>query len=131
MINKFQQGGNIEQQLASELISGGIPEQVVSQLVQNKEIWGQLVQIYQQQGIQGVAKALQSLQQQQTRAARHGAKLNYIKSLKHQCAEDEELYYFKTGGKVGCGCKKKGGEIQKESKKNDAISNFKNKNKKC
>lgn len=42
----------------------------------------------------------------------HGAKLNYIKTLKHQCADDEELVYYKVGGKVDCGCKKKGGDIE-------------------
>ena len=49
----------------------------------------------------------------QKQKAKHGTKLQYIKSLKNQCAEDEELYYYKKGGSVGCGCKKKedGGEI--------------------
>jgi hypothetical protein len=47
--------------------------------------------------------------------ALHGAKLNYFKNLKHQCADDEELVYYKKGGSVDCGCKKKkdGGEIKK------------------
>ena len=51
----------------------------------------------------------------QKQKAKHGTKLQYIKSLKNQCAEDEELYYYKKGGAVGCGCKKKedGGEIKK------------------
>jgi hypothetical protein len=34
----------------------------------------------------------------QTQTAKHGAKLQYIKSLKHQCAADEELQFFKAGG---------------------------------
>jgi len=34
-------------------------------------------------------------------------KLNFIKSLKHQCPEGEELYYYKKGGMVECGCKGK------------------------
>jgi hypothetical protein len=65
--------------------------------------------------------------QQKTQAAKHGAKLNYIKSLKHQCAEDEEVYYFKKGGSVGCGCRKKedGGEVTKASKGCSAIKKFK------
>lgn len=51
----------------------------------------------------------------QTKKAAHGTKLNYFKSLKNQCAEDEEVVYFKKGGSVKCGCKKKedGGEINK------------------
>ena len=65
MINKFQTGGNIEMQLAQELVQLGLPEESVQQLAQNKDIWGQLVQIYQQEGIQGVQTALQQLIQQQ------------------------------------------------------------------
>lgn len=41
------------------------------------------------------------------RAGAHGTKLQYFRQLKHQCAEDEELVYFKKGGSVGCGCVKK------------------------
>ena len=41
---------------------------------------------------------------QATKAA-HGAKLNYVKSLKHICPEGQELYYFKQGGNLKCGCK--------------------------
>jgi hypothetical protein len=41
--------------------------------------------------------------------------LNYFKSLKNQCAEDEEVVYYKKGGSVSCGCKKKedGGQVKK------------------
>lgn len=129
MINKFQQGGNIQQKLVQDLASNGVSQEVIQQLAQDQELWGQLVQIYQQQGIQGVANALNQLSKktQQTKAARRGAKLNYIKSLKHQCADDEELYYYKTGGSigsVGCGCKKKeGGEIK--DKKESPVARFK------
>ena len=71
----------------------------------------------------------QALQNQQNKAkkAAHGAKLNYFKSLKNQCAEDEEIVYYKKGGSVGCGCKKKmeeGGQTPKN--KNNAIAKFKN-----
>ena len=60
----------------------------------------------------------------------HGAKLNYIKTLKHQCADDEELVYYKVGGKVDCGCKKKenGGEIKKAQ--SGTVANFKEDQKK-
>ena len=69
----------------------------------------------------------QKQQQAQAQKAAHGAKLNYFKSLKNQCAEDEEVVYYKKGGSVGCGCKKKmeeGGQTPK--KKNNAIDRFKN-----
>jgi len=64
--------------------------------------------------------------QEMQQSAKHGAKLNYIKSLKHQCAEDEELYYFKKGGSLGCGCRKKedGGEVTK-AQKGTAVDKFK------
>lgn len=57
----------------------------------------------------------QKQQQAQTQKALHGAKLNYFKSLKNQCAEDEEIVYYKKGGSVDCGCKKKesGGQVNK------------------
>lgn len=65
-------------------------------------------------------------QQAQTQKALHGAKLNYFKSLKHQCAEDEEVVYYKKGGSVTCGCKKKenGGEVKKDCG-GSAIAKFK------
>ena len=63
---------------------------------------------------------------EQKQKALHGAKLNYFKSLKHQCAEDEEVVYYKKGGSVGCGCKKKenGGEVKKDCG-GSAIKKFK------
>ena len=68
----------------------------------------------------------QKQQQAQTQKALHGAKLNYFKSLKHQCAEDEEVVYYKKGGSVTCGCKKKeqGGEVKKD-RKESAVERFK------
>lgn len=58
---------------------------------------------------------------EQTRKALHGAKLNYIKGLKHICNDDEELVYYKKGGSIDCGCvkkKQKGGEVKNDSTKN-------------
>ena len=68
----------------------------------------------------------QKQQQAQAKKAAHGTKLNYFKSLKNQCAEDEEVVYFKKGGSVKCGCKKKeeGGEIAK-AQKGYAVDKFK------
>lgn len=60
-------------------------------------------------------------QNKQTRKALHGAKLNYIKGLKHICNDDEELVYYKKGGSIDCGCvkkKQKGGEVKNDSTKN-------------
>ena len=69
----------------------------------------------------------QKQQQAQAKKALHGAKLNYFKSLKNQCAEDEEIVYYKKGGSVSCGCKKKeqGGEVTKAGL-GSVVEKFKN-----
>ena len=61
-------------------------------------------------------KDYQDFEKALAKKAAHGTKLTYFRTLKNQCAEDEELYYYKKGGSVGCGCKKKedGGEVQTE-----------------
>lgn len=64
-------------------------------------------------------------QAQKAQKAAHGAKLQYFRKLKNKCAEDEELVYYKKGGKVECGCQKKGGEISKEPKKQSVVDKFK------
>lgn len=66
------------------------------------------------------------LMQKSAQKAAHGAKLQYIKKLKNQCADDEELVYYKKGGAIKCGCKKKetGGSIP-EKKKMNAVEKFK------
>lgn len=68
----------------------------------------------------------QKQQQQQAQKAAHGAKLQYFKSLNHRCAEDEEVVYYKKGGSVTCGCKKKeqGGEVP-TAKYGSAVEKFK------
>ena len=75
-------------------------------------------------------KAVESQQQQQAQQAQkalHGAKLQYFKKLKNQCAEDEEVVYYKKGGSVNCGCKKKedGGEVRKAKLGCSAVEKFK------
>lgn len=83
------------------------------------------------EAIQSVIAEMEQAGAQQAQAARHGAKLNYLKTLKHQCPEGEELYYYKRGGSVGCGCKKKedGGEINK-AQKGTVVDKFKKSRKK-
>lgn len=133
MIKKFQQGGQTDQAImqfvqgiAQELQAD--PQQVVQAAQQNPEALKAAVQVFQEtQDIKQAAQTFAQAVQQKTQAAKHGAKLNYIKSLKHQCAEDEEVYYFKKGGSVGCGCRKKedGGEVTK-AQKGTAVDKFKN-----
>ena len=135
MINKFQQGGAAPQQGGGILAQiQQLPQEQQQQLMQAFAQWAQQkgVDIQQlQQNPQALEQALgqfmQEMQAQQAQMARHGAKLQYIKSLKHQCAEDEHLEYFAKGGAIGCNCvknQKNGGPA--EPKKN-AIEAFKEK----
>lgn len=132
MINKFQQGGKQDEAIM-QFVQGiaqvlqADPQQVVQAAQQNPEALKAAVQVFQKtQDIKQAAQTFAQAVQQKTQAAKHGAKLNYIKSLKHQCAEDEEVYYFKKGGSVGCGCRKKedGGEVTK-AQKGTAVDKFK------
>lgn len=64
--------------------------------------------------------------------ARLGAKLNYIKSIKNDCPDGYEKFYFKSGGQIKSECKvcnakkamQSGGEVKKNS-----VQNFKQKKK--
>lgn len=131
MIRKFQQGG--QQEAIMQFIQGlaqtlkADPKQVIQMAQQNPEALQAAVQTYQQtQDMSQAAQAFVQTAQQKAQAARHGAKLNYIKSLKHKCADDEEVFYFKKGGSVGCGCKKKedGGKVKKNCK-GSVVTEFK------
>ena len=135
MIQKFQQGG--QQDAIMQFVQGlaqtlqADPQQIVQAAQQNPKALEAAVQTYQQtQDMNQAAQVFTQALQQQVQAARHGAKLQYLRSLKNQCPEGEELYYYKKGGSVGCGCKKKedGGEIQKANM--GAVANFKEDQKK-
>ena len=71
----------------------------------------------QQMGEEGLKQAyaefMQLLQQQQVQAAKFGAKLNYIKSLRGQCPEGYEVSYYKVGGTLCKKCMKKQQEMEK------------------
>ena len=133
MINKFQQGGAAPQQ------GGGILAQI-QQLPQEQQqqIMHAFAQWAQQKGVdiqqlqsnpaaleQALGQFMQEMQAQQSQMARHGAKLNYIKKLKHQCAEDEELKFFAKGGNIDCGCVKKDEKGGKAEPKKNALQQFK------
>lgn len=142
MINKFQTGGKQTSQGNDAIVKfvqalAGVlkadPKQVIQIAQQNPEALKAAVQVYQKsQNIEQAAQAFsqavqqtQATQQQQTIAARHGAKLNYLKSLKNQCPEGQEPYYYKKGGMVKCGCAGKKFEDGGEVKKENAITRFK------
>ena len=133
MINKFQQGRK-QQEAIMQFVQGIAqvlqtdPNQVIQIAQQNPDALEAAVQTFQQtQDINQAAQTFQQALQQKAQTAKHGAKLQYIKSLKHQCADDEELYYYKKGGSVGCGCKKKedGGEVVKAEE--GVVAKFKKK----
>lgn len=131
MINKFQQGGKQEQAMiqfvqAIAKVLKADPKQIVQIAQQNPNTIKVAAETFQQtQDINQAANAFAQEAQKSTQAARHGAKLNYVKSLKHQCADDEELVYYKRGGSVGCGCKKKENEGEVNKAKCGAVAKFK------
>lgn len=133
MINKYQVGGAAPQ-------SSGILQQL-AQLPkdQQKKImvafgkWAQAkgLDIQQlQNNKQALEQAMgQFLQEMQnTQKARLGAKLNYIRSLKGNAPEGEEIVYYKCGGRVKKKCVKKNAcGAKTESIGRDAIKAFKDK----
>ena len=101
--SKKQQGGQLnmnEQELQQAFI------QFLAQKTGAKT-QQELEQVIQQLGEDGLKKAyaefMQMIQQQQVQAAKFGAKLNYIRSLRGQCPDGYELQYYKSGGQL---CKK-------------------------
>ena len=125
MIDKFQKGG--KQQDAVMQFVKGLADTLqtdlkeVTQLAQkHPDALESAVQVYQQTegDMKKAAQAFAQTIQKKKQKALHGAKLQYVKSLKNQCADDEELYYYKKGGSLGCGCRKKmeeGGQTPKKS----------------
>lgn len=132
MINKYQQGGAAPQQGGSILAQiQQLPQEQQQQIMQAFAQWAQQkgVDIQQLQSNpaaleQALGQFMQEVQAQQAQAAKHGAKLRYIKNLKHQCAEDEHLEYFAKGGALGCNCvkNKQGGKTEP---KGNALEQFK------
>lgn len=66
--------------------------------------------------IQAVAQQMQ--QAKQVKAAKFGATLNYIRSLRGMCPVGYEMQYFKSGGKVCKKCIKKNSEGSSLKEKN-------------
>lgn len=82
----------------------------------------ELEAIIQQMGEEGLKQAyaefMQVMQQQQVRAAKFGAKLNYIKQLRGQCPDGYEAKYLKEGGmmtKKCVACEQNAQEVQEPS----------------
>lgn len=135
MIRKFQQGG--QQDAVMQFVKGladtlqADPQQIIQIAQQNPDALKTAVQVYQEtKDMKQAAQAFAQSVSKQTQSAKHGAKLRYIRSLKNQCAEDEELRYYKKGGSVGCGCVKKGNKGIQMPDKEDPVKKFKEKIKK-
>lgn len=125
-----------EQQLQQQIV------QLVQAAMQgNQQATQQIQQIMQaaQQGDQQAAQiaqmiqqVAQQMQQQQVRAAKFGAKLNYIKQLKGQCPEGYKMEYYKNGGQLCKKCMKihqDGGEVKQTP--NTVAGQFKMEAAKC
>lgn len=92
-------------------------KELVIAAMQNNQQAVQAIQQIMQAAQQGdpqaaeLAKKIQAIintmKQEQTRMAKFGAKLNYIRYLKGKCPQGYETQYFKKGGKVCKSCVKK------------------------
>lgn len=89
-------------------------QQIMQAAQQGDQQAAQLAQM-----IQAVAQQMQQQQQQQqVRAARFGAKLNYIKQLRGECPDGYEMKVFRQGGQLCKKCMKKhqdGGQAEPQS----------------
>ena len=109
---KKQQGGQLgmnEQQLQQAFI------QFLAQKTgaKNQQELEAAIQQLGEEGLkQAYAEFMQMMQQQQVQAAKFGAKLNYIKSLRGQCPEGYEISYYKVGGTLCKKCMKKQQEMK-------------------
>lgn len=97
-------------------------QQIMQAAQQGNEQAQQLAQM-----IQAVAQQLQGGGQQQptgTPSARRGAKLQYINSLRNVCGADEQIEYYKAGGKTCHRCIK-AQKARKGDKIKDPVTAFK------
>lgn len=127
MINFYQKGGQVDPITGIiEQLSSDDPQQQQQGIATLSELQDadQVVQeiaTRAQQGDSKATKAVQFIQQvveaskAQAQKAAHGAKLNYIKNLQGICPEGYEIYFFKAGGQMCRGMKKKecGGKVKK------------------
>lgn len=134
-----EQGGTMQQNEATRrLLAAAIAFCVSQQIQPNEEsitkVMPQMQQMMRQQpqqfeelanaGEQMLQQAEQQQAARQTKAAKLGAKLDYLNKLKGVCPEGTEKVYMKNGG---CMCKQKaekGTELKKEQPKNE-IQKFK------
>ena len=111
-INKYQKGGNMNNQ--EELQKAFMTFLIEDARAQGMQIQSeQDLQAYAEQlGKEGIQAKYQEFmaKMQGGQVAKLGAKLNYIKKLKGDCPEGEEVVYFKKGGRVCKACQGKKAE---------------------
>lgn len=135
---KYQQGGTVSKdpmdqiaQISAAFLQGDTKSgQQLVEILNNKEIGPQLIKAV-QQGVKQqdqratiIAQAIQALTQGNTRKARLGAKLNYVRQSIGECPEGEEVIYFKKGGEI---CKMCSGKKLQQGGKSDPVKDFKKK----
>lgn len=118
---KFQQGGKMDEQQLQQAFIQYLAQKTGAKNQQELEA------VIQQLGEEGLKKAyaefIQQLQQQQVQAAKFGAKLNYIRTLRGQCPEGYDMQYYKAGGQLCKKCMKK--HAQQKEAPADPIDAFK------
>lgn len=121
MINFYQDGGQMQNDPQQQIVA------LVQAAQQGDQQAQQTIQQIQQAAQQGDPQAVQIMQllqqitdqmQQQVQAARHGAKLNYLASLRGYCPEGSHLEYFKAGGQICKKCVADQKRVQKKITKN-------------
>ena len=132
MINKYQAGGAAPQGSILQEIAK-LPQDQQKKIMTAFGKWAQAKGLNIQQ-LQGNEQALeqamgQFLQEMQgAQKARLGAKLNYLRSIKGDCPEGQEVKYFREGGRVCKKCIEKGAAGAKaKSTGKDAVNEFKKK----
>lgn len=118
----YQQGGKMNDKQLQEAFIQFLAQK--SGAKNEKELEAYVKQLG-ENGLKQAYAEFTEVMQKQTQKAKQGAKLNYIKQLKHQCPDGQELVYYKEGGLVKCGCAGKKMEKGGEAPKQSAVEKFK------
>lgn len=117
-----------KKQIAQILINANNGNKEAQQWVQSMIQRAQQGDTEAQQIVQLMQEVAQEMQQESldTRIAKFGAKLNYLRQLKGKCPMGYEMQYYKKGGRVCNTCVKKQAEGDKVvSPKENVIDEFK------
>lgn len=117
----YQQGGKMNDEQLQQAFIQFLAQK--SGAKNEKELEAYVKQLG-EDGLKQAYAEFTQVMQKQAQKAKQGAKLNYIKQLKHQCPEGYEPYYYKKGGIVNCGCGKKMKKAE-EGTKMSAVERFK------